>query len=71
MSNICTMSEQRRKAAIDNVIKSLELNHMNFGFDNRDELAVIEEGMRLLKFVEEYTDLPLWFIGSMNGIEEC
>lgn len=60
MSNTTTITEQRRKNAIDNVIRSLELSHVNFDSNNPEELAVIKEGMSLLEFVGEYVNLPLW-----------
>lgn len=53
------MTENRREEAIKYIEAQLEDGYLDLGLHDQDELEIVKEAIKMLKFVDAWNDIPL------------
>ena len=53
------MTKECREEAIKYIMAQLEDGYIDLGFHDKDELEIIKEAMKTLKFIDAWNDIPL------------
>lgn len=53
------MTENERKEAIEYIESQLEDGYLDLGLYDQNELGIVKEAMKMLKFIDKWNDIPL------------
>ena len=53
------MTKERREKAIKYIEVQLEDGYLDLGLHDQDELEIVKEAIKMLKFVDKWNDIPL------------
>ena len=53
------ITENRREEAIKYIEAQLEDGYLDLGLHDQDELEIIKEAMKMLKFIDKWNSIPL------------
>ena len=53
------MTEKRREEAIEYIEAQLEDGYLDLGLYDQNELEIVKEAIKTLKFIDKWNDIPL------------
>lgn len=53
------MTNERRKEVIKYIEAQLEDGYLDLGLHDQDEIEIVKEAMKMLRFVDAWNDIPL------------